>query len=132
MLRTKKIFAHHDILVCRANNFEVIEKNSNGLLPAQSSFDPVGRLLERYWSSFGRNGFEKLKKCADIIRKWPTTSTSLEKSFGQISTHHKKQSGLIHCETLLNLHNSMGPRVHESFSRYMPCAKHQYGLTMAF
>ena len=54
-------------------------------------------------------GFEKLKKCADIIRNWPTTSTSLEKSFGQISTHHKTQSGFIHCETLLALHNSMGP-----------------------
>ena len=97
------------ILVCRANNFEVIKRDNNAQLPAQSAFDPVGRLLERYWSSFGRNGFEKLKKCADIIRNWPTTSTSLEKSFGQISTHHKTQSGFIHCETLLALHNSMGP-----------------------
>ena len=77
--------------------------------PAQRSFQPLGNILSQYWTAFGRNGFEKLKRCADVISKWPTTSTSLERSFSQISTHYKTQSNQILCETLLNLHNSMGP-----------------------
>ena len=70
----------------------------------QGEFIPMGRLLEEYWRRYATN-FPKLAKLTNILKFWPTTSTSLEKTFSLIAAQYNKRRNSILCETLANLYN---------------------------
>ena len=71
----------------------------------QGKFFPMGDQMDEYWKRYANN-FPKLAQISSVLRLWPTTSTSLERSFSQISARYNKRGNRIICETLCNLHNS--------------------------
>ena len=64
----------------------------------------MGELLEIYWTRYATN-FPKLAKVASILKHWPTSSTSLERSFSLIAARSNKRNNRILAETLESLHN---------------------------
>ena len=71
----------------------------------QGPFNPIGVQLTEYWERYGAN-FPKLAQIVKVLERWPSTSTTLERTFGKIGDQYsKKRNGLI-CETLSYLHNS--------------------------
>ena len=64
----------------------------------------MGKLLEEYWRRYATN-FPKLAKLTNVLKVWPTTSTTLERTFGLIAAQYDKRRNRILCETLSNLHN---------------------------
>ena len=61
--------------------------------------------MDEYWKRYANN-FPKLAQMSSVLRLWPSTSTSLERGFSQISARYNKRGNRIICETLSNLHNS--------------------------
>ena len=59
----------------------------------------MGFALEKYWTKYANN-YPKLAKCAFVLLKYPTSTTSVERAFADITAHFTKQNNRIHCETL--------------------------------
>ena len=90
------------ILVCKDNGFSILTKDD---IPAQGEYVPLGKLLDTYWRLYSNN-FPKITKVAQVLMRWPTTSTQLEREFSLISAQYDKRANRISAETLLHLHNS--------------------------
>ena len=75
-----------------------------GVFAPQGPFISMGAQLTEYWSLYEAN-FPKLAQICKVLRRWPTTSTSLERTFSLIAAQYDKRRNRITCETLENLHN---------------------------
>ena len=71
----------------------------------QGPFISLGYQLTEYWERYGAN-FPKLAEIVKVLRRWPSTSTTLERTFGKMSDQYSKRANRIICETLSNLHNN--------------------------
>ena len=89
-------------LVCEDNEFKILTKDD---IPAQGEYVPLGKLLDSYWRLYSNN-FPKITKVAQVLMRWPTTSTQLEREFSLISAQYDKRANRISTDTLYHLHNS--------------------------
>ena len=89
-------------LVLRDLGVTIAQKN---VYAKQGKFYPMGDQMDEYWKRYANN-FPKLAQISNVLRLWPSTSTSLERSFSQMSARYNKRGNRIICETLSNLHNS--------------------------
>ena len=75
-----------------------------GVFVPQGPFVSMGEQLTEYWTTYEAN-FPKLAQICKVLQKWPTTSTSLERTFSVIAAQYNKRRNQLTCETLENLHN---------------------------
>lgn len=75
-----------------------------GVFAPQGPFISIGFQLTEYWKRYETN-FPKLAQICKVLRHWPTTSTTLERTFSRISAQYDKRKNRITCETLENLYN---------------------------